>query len=98
MLGLPSDHEVTLGGSIGCRCDSETIVASRIIGELKKDVWHTVFDAMAATMSGLAGRRMVWLTVPDRQLYAMSVTRPDLDNCHPDFGHLNGPEDCLVVA
>lgn len=42
VLGLPSGHEMTLGGSIGCRCDSGTIVASRIIGELKKDVWHTI--------------------------------------------------------
>lgn len=41
MLGVPPCHNVAEVDSIGYRCDSETIVASRIIGELKKDVWHT---------------------------------------------------------
>jgi hypothetical protein len=41
VLGVPPCHNVAEVDSIGCRCDSETIVASRIIGELKKDVWHT---------------------------------------------------------
>lgn len=41
MLGVLPCHDMAEVDSIGCRCDSETIVASRIIGELKKDVWHT---------------------------------------------------------
>lgn len=35
MLGVPPCHNVAEVDSIGCRCDSETIVASRILGELK---------------------------------------------------------------
>lgn len=44
VLGLLPHHSVTEVGSIGCRCDSETFVASRILGELKTDVWHTFRD------------------------------------------------------
>jgi len=44
VLGLLPHHFVTEVGSIGCRCDSETFVASRILGELKTDVWHTFRD------------------------------------------------------
>ena len=41
MLSVPPRHDVAEVDSIGYRCDSETIVASRILGELKTDVWHT---------------------------------------------------------
>jgi hypothetical protein len=35
VLGVPPRHNVAEVDSIGYRCDSETIVASRILGELK---------------------------------------------------------------
>lgn len=41
MLGVPPRHDVAEVDWIGYRCDSETIVASMILGELKTDVWHT---------------------------------------------------------
>lgn len=41
MLGIPPRHNVAEVDWIGYRCDSETIVASWILGELKKVVWHT---------------------------------------------------------
>jgi hypothetical protein len=41
VLGVPLNQFVPEVDWIGYRCDSETIVASRFLGELKKDVWHT---------------------------------------------------------